>query len=90
MFIGRVQQTRRINLPNVYKVNKVHNHWNVCFSCGFDVEDGHTSQTCPAHWRKMNHQDAYMRKNAQQFISPGYDPCTKGMHKTVLPSARYT
>jgi hypothetical protein len=86
-FIGRVQQTRCINPPNVYKV---HSNWNVCFSCGFDVEDRHTSQTCPAHWHKMNHQDAYMRKNAQQFISAGYDPCTKGMHKTLLPSARYT
>jgi hypothetical protein len=51
MFIGRVQQTRRVNLPNVYKI---HNNWNVCFLCGFDVEDGHTSKTCPAHWRKMN------------------------------------
>jgi hypothetical protein len=25
-------------------------------------------------------------KNAQQFIAAGYDPCTKGMDKTVLPS----
>ncbi len=86
-FIGRVQQTRRVNPLNVYKV---HNNWNVCFSCGFDVKDGHTSKTCPVHWRKMNHQDAYMRKNAQQFISAGYEPSTKGMRKTVLPSSRYT
>jgi hypothetical protein len=86
-FIGRVQQTRCINPPNVYKV---HNNWNVCISCGFDVKDGHTSKTCPAHWRKMNHQDAYTRKNAQQFISVGYELSTKGMHKMVLPSSRYT
>ncbi len=79
--IGRVQQTRCVNPPNVYKV---HNNWSMCFSCSFDVEDRHTSKTCPAHWRKMNHQDAYMRKNAQQFISAGYEPSTKGMHKTVL------
>ncbi len=26
--IGRVQQTRRVNSPNVYKV---HNKWNMCF-----------------------------------------------------------
>ncbi len=29
---------------------------NACFSCGFDVEDGHTSNTCPASWRHKNHQ----------------------------------
>lgn len=23
------------------------NNWNYCYLCGFDVEDGHTSQTCP-------------------------------------------
>jgi hypothetical protein len=86
-FIGRVQQTRRVNPLNVHKV---HNNWNVRFLCCFDIKDGHTSKTCPVHWRKMKHQDAYMHKNAQQFISTEYEPCTKGMHKTVLPLARYT
>jgi hypothetical protein len=85
--IGRVQQTRRVNPPNVYKVHK---NWNVCFLCGFNVKDGHTSKTCPVHWHKMNHQNAYTCKNAQQFISAGYEPSTKGMHKMVLPASRYT
>jgi hypothetical protein len=31
-----------------------------------------------------------MRKNAQQIIATGYNPCTKGMHKTVSPSKRNT
>jgi hypothetical protein len=26
-------------------------NWNACFSCGFDMEDNHTSQTCPLHLR---------------------------------------
>ncbi len=69
---------------------KVHNNWNIFFLCGFDVKDGHTSKTCPVHWHKMNHQDAYMRDNAQQFISMGYELSTKGMHKMVLLSSRYT
>jgi hypothetical protein len=86
-FIGRVQQMRCVNPLNVYKV---HNNWKVCFSCGFDVKDGHTSKACPVHWCKMNHQDAHTRENAQQFISAGYEPSTMGMHKTVLPSLRYT
>jgi hypothetical protein len=68
---------------NIYKQ---HNNWNVCFSCGFDVEDRHTPGTCP--FKKWNHQVSYTRNNAQQFIAAGYDPCTKGMHKSVLPSGR--
>jgi hypothetical protein len=46
MVIGRVQQMRHIDPPNVYKI---HNNWNVCFLCGFDVKDRHTSKTYPAH-----------------------------------------
>jgi hypothetical protein len=88
-FTGRGQQARRINPPNS-NVYKIHNNWNVYYSCGFDVEDGHMSATCIPHWQKMNHQGSYTCKNAQQFINAGYDPCTKGMRKTVLPMARYT
>jgi hypothetical protein len=33
-------------------------NWNVCYSCGFDVENGHTSMTCPANLRKALH-DVY-------------------------------
>jgi hypothetical protein len=32
-------------------------NWNVCFSCSFDVEDGHTSKTCSAPWNHGNHQE---------------------------------
>jgi hypothetical protein len=66
---------------NIYKL---HNNWNACFSCGFDIKDGHTSITCPFKW--WNHQDSFTCRNAQQFIVAGYDPCTKGMHKRVLPA----
>jgi hypothetical protein len=56
------------------------------FLCGFDVENGHMSLTCP--FRKVNHQSVFTQENAQQFIAAGYDPITKGMHKTVLPLRR--
>jgi hypothetical protein len=59
---------------------------NACFSCGFNVEDGHTSKTCPAIWRRANHQEGYNRSNAQQYIAAGYDVCTKAMHKTQYPN----
>jgi hypothetical protein len=74
--------------PDFSSIYKVHNNWNVCFRCGFDIEERHTSIMCPS--KKWNHQDLFTRENAQQFIAAGYNPCTKGMHKTVLPSKRNT
>ncbi len=59
---------------------------NACFSCGFDVEDRHTSKTYPAIWVCANHQEGYNRSNAQQYIVAGYDACTKAMHKTQYPN----
>jgi hypothetical protein len=46
-------------------------------------------QTFPAHWRKGNHQESYVRTNTQQLIDVGYDLGTKGMHKLVLPTPWY-
>ena len=71
------------NRPNPIKI---HNNWNVCYSCGFDVEDGHTSQTCHFDWRKPTHDVTFTRANAQQKLAQGCDACTKGMHKTMLPT----
>jgi hypothetical protein len=88
-FVGRGKQVRQVNPPNS-NVYKIHNNWSICFSCGFNVEEGHMLATCLLNWCKMNHQNLYTHKNAQQFINAGYDPCTKGMHKTVLPMAGYT
>jgi hypothetical protein len=77
-------QKKNTNYSNIYKR---YTYWNVCFLCGFDIKDGHTSQTCP--FLKANHKTGCMCKNAQQFIAAGYDPSTKGMHKSVLSTARY-
>ena len=71
------------NRPNPIKL---HNNWNVCYSCGFDVEDGHNSQTCHFNWRKPTHDVTFTRANAQQKLAQGCDACTKGMHKTMLPT----
>ncbi len=65
---------------------KKYANWNVCFSCGFDVEDGHTSKTCPVLWRRANHQEDFDQNNAGQYIEGGYNACTKAMHKSQLPS----
>ena len=38
---GGQPHRRNAEFLNIYKQ---HNNWNVCFSCRFDVEDGHTSE----------------------------------------------
>jgi hypothetical protein len=76
----------RVNAPFQSNLNKKHANWKVCWTCGFDVEDGHTSATCPTHWHKTDHQVGFTHENVQQWINLGYAPCTKGMHKTKLPT----
>ncbi len=75
----------RVNAPFQSNLTKRYANWNVCWLCGFDVEDGHTSATCPIHRGKTNHQVGFTCGNMQQWINHGYAPCTKGMHKTKLP-----
>jgi hypothetical protein len=76
----------RNTAPMYSNIVKRYSNMNVCFSCGFDVENGHTSRTCPQAWRRANHQEAYDRSNAQQYIDAGYDACTKAKHKSQLPT----
>ncbi len=79
------QQTRQRNAAPMYlNIIKTYSNWNVCFLCGFDVGDRHTSKTCPAPWRRANHQEGFDRNNAGQYIGAGYDACTKAMHKSQL------
>jgi len=81
------QQTMPRNAAPMYSnIIKTYSSWNVCFLCGFDVEDGHTSKTSPAPWRCANHQEGFDRNNAGQYIGAGYDACTKAMHKSQLPN----
>ncbi len=59
-------------------------NWNMCFLCGIDVEEGHTSATCPFEWRKPNHQAGYTRENAAMYMA--YGPSTKGQYKMQFPA----
>ncbi len=83
---GGLQMTTQTRRPEFSNTTKHFPNWNVCFSCGFDVEDWHTSAACPMDWRKQHHQEGFTCANAQQYITAGYKPCQKGMHKTVLPT----
>jgi hypothetical protein len=64
---------------------KCHANWNMCYSCGFDVADGHMSMSCPAHLRKVSHGIYFTRQNAQRYIDLG-PCCTRIKHKTQLPT----
>ena len=74
----------QINMP-YSNTTKQYANWNTCYLCGFDVEDNHTSQTCPLHLHRQDHEVNFTRYNAQQFIGAGYRCCTKNRHKTVFP-----
>ena len=63
---------------------KKYNNWDMCYSCGFDVDDGHTSMTCP--WKKEGHQDGCTRGNYLQYQAMGHHPSMKGAHKNQLPN----
>jgi hypothetical protein len=68
--------------PPYSNVVKRYANWNACYSCGFDVADGHTSMSCPPHLRKATHQIGFNRQNAQQYIDLGHPCSTRNRHKT--------
>jgi hypothetical protein len=78
-------QAQHIQPPPYSNLTKRFANWNACYSCGFDIPDRHTSQTCPQHLRKPDHDIYFTRQNAQQYIDQGYNCATKNRHKTVFP-----
>jgi hypothetical protein len=76
---------QHVQAPPYSNITKRYANWNACYSCGFDVPKGHTSQTCPHHMRKPDHDIHFTRQNAQQYINQGYNCATKNRHKTVFP-----
>jgi hypothetical protein len=63
-----------IDKPAFSNTTKYYNNWNMCYSCGWDVPQWHTSHTC-----KCN------RANTQAYMSAGHRVSRKAMHKTSLP-----
>jgi hypothetical protein len=75
----------RVQNPRYSNVVKLFANQNVCFSCGFDVEDWHNSGTCPN--KKPGHQDGFTRSNYQEYDRANHQFCRKAMHKTMYPAA---
>jgi len=54
--------------PPYSNLMKCFANWNACYSCGFDVAEGLTSQSCPQYLRKPDHHNYFNRQNVQQYI----------------------
>ncbi len=78
-----IQPTQHQN-PQYSNVFKQWANQNVCFSCGFDVEDWHNSSTCPQ--KKVGHQDGLTRSNYLEYKWANHLFCCKAMHKTMYPN----
>ncbi len=76
--------------PNIAYSNvvKQYANLNACYSCRFDVADGHTSMLCPPHLRKATHHIGFNCNNAQQYINLGHPCSTKNRHKIQFPTNR--
>ncbi len=83
--LGGVQQQPQLP-PKLQFSNivKLFANQNVCFTCGFGMEDWHTSTTCPN--KKLGHQDGFTRSNYMEYECANHKFCRKGMHKTMYPS----
>lgn len=73
------------NQPNAMFSNttKTYNNWEMCYTCGWDVEKGHNSATCV--YKKNGHQDGCNRQNAQAYMDAGHRVSKRAMHKVNLP-----
>jgi hypothetical protein len=80
-FLQAAKATTSTNAPSPIKRFA---NLNACFSCGFDVADGHTLATCPFEWCKPNHQVGYARENAATYAA--YGPSMIGQQKTQFPA----
>eukprot|EP00804_Cyclotella_cryptica_P028204 CCRYP_011045-RA/>CCRYP_011045-RA protein AED:0.18 eAED:0.15 QI:0/0/0/1/1/1/2/0/1234 len=66
---------------------KYYSNWNMCYSCGFDVEGWHTSATCRN--KKQGHQDGCNRENAQAYKDAGHkSPSNKCLQATQVPATQ--
>jgi hypothetical protein len=62
-------QAQHIQPPPYLNLTMRFANWNACYSCSFDIPDGHTSQTCPQHLRKPDHDIHFTRQTATRQCS---------------------
>jgi hypothetical protein len=71
--------------PNFSNIVKAYANQNVCYLCGFDVEDWHTSATC--NQKKPGHQDGFTCSNYMEYERANHPFSQKAMHKRMYPSS---
>jgi hypothetical protein len=81
---GAQQQPQLPPKPQFSNIVELFANQNVCFTCGFNVEDWHMSTTFPN--KKLGHQDGFTHSNYMEYTHANHKFCKKGMHKRVYPS----
>jgi hypothetical protein len=66
--------------PYLYVV-KCYSNWNVCYSCSFNVTNGHTSMLYLPHLHKATQHIGFNCQNTQQYINLGHPRSTRNRHK---------
>ncbi len=77
----------QIQAPPKLQFTNISKNWanqNVCFTCGFNMEDWNTSVTCPN--KKQGHQDGFTHSNNMEYEHANHQFCCKVMHKMMYPS----
>ena len=85
-FRGGTTNTNNSNRPAYSNKVKYYNNWNMCYSCGFDVPNWHTSASCDNPDKKPGHDAACTRQNCESYITQGYPVCKVAKHKDQLPT----
>ena len=70
--LGGMQQQPAPTAPNK---KKWYANQNMCYTCGFDVEDWHNSNSCP--FKKCGHQNGFTCANYMQYEQAGYPFCKR-------------
>ncbi len=73
--------TQQQPAPNAPIKKKWYTNQNVCYTCGFNMEDWHTSNTYLI--KKEGHQNGFTCANYMQYEQAGYPFCKKVMHKNI-------
>ncbi len=71
--------------PNFSNIVNAYANQNVCYLCGFDVEDWHTSAMC--NQKKLSHQDGFTCSNYMEYKRANHPFSQKAMHKRCTPAA---
>jgi hypothetical protein len=80
-YIPESMQPAQQQNPRYSDMTKQWANQNVCFTCGFDVKDWHTSAMCPS--KKMDHMGGFTCLNYMEYKRANHQFCHKAMHKTM-------